>query len=231
MGWMNDIIDLLFPRYCRVCQNRLAKSEEQICVSCLQNLPLTHFHEVKDNDIEKLFWGLMPIERATAFFYYQKDSNYAKLLYHLKYYNHPEVGELLGRYAASVLHKQDFFKEIDLLIPVPLSNKKRRQRGYNQSEYIARGIQAITHIPISNNNLQRRIANDTQTHKNRSERWENVQGIFEIKNPDELRGKHILLIDDVLTTGATLRACGNQILATVPAKISVFTLAFSEKAI
>ena len=232
MNLFTDLIEMLFPRYCRVCGNRLGKSESEVCAVCLQKLPRIHHAGKEASEVEKLFWGLMPIERGSSLFYYEKGSPYGKLLFHLKYYGHPLTGEFLGRYAAIELKKEGFFEGIDLLIPLPLSPGRERKRGYNQSEYIANGIALVTGLPIESHCIVRLIANESQTHMSRIERWENVKGIFAVQNGAPLRGKHLLLIDDVLTTGATLRSCGNEILAAVPdARISIFTLALARRSI
>lgn len=228
-GW-SDFIELLFPRYCRVCGHRLTQSEEELCLTCLRHLPRALCHGEKENEIEKLFWGLIPIERGTSFFVYRKGSDYSRLIYHLKYYHHPQTGHFLARHAATELQPLGFFDGIDVIVPVPLSKKRKRQRGYNQSELIAQGLSVVTGIPVESRCLIRRKANESQTHKGREERWENVKEIFALQHPDLLQGKHLLLVDDVLTTGATLCACGHEILRSANGvRISIFTLAHGSR--
>lgn len=230
MKIFSDLLEIIFPRYCRVCGDRLSKSEQEMCAACLQKLPRIRSTLTEASEVEKLFWGLLPIVRGDSLFYYEKGSPYGKLLFHLKYYNHPATGEFLGRYAATELKARGFFDGIDLLVPLPLSPKRERKRGYNQSDYIARGIAAVTGLPIENHCVVRRISNESQTHMNRIERWENVKGIFQVTNPSPLQGKHLLLVDDVLTTGATLRSCGNEILSLLPdVRLSIFTLAMARR--
>lgn len=167
--------------------------------------------------------------RATAYFYYYKEGRYSNLIHHLKYYGHPEVGTYLGRLAANELKTSGFFDNIDLIVPVPLSKKKHRKRGYNQCDYIARGISEITEIPIRTDCIERMIDTDTQTHKDRMERWKNTKGIFHILKPAMLKGKHLLLVDDVVTTGATLHACISTLLTTTSVRISVFAMAATKE--
>lgn len=163
--------------------------------------------------------------RATAYFHYYKNGKYSNLIHHLKYYEHPEVGTYLGRLAATEIKASGFFDGIDIIIPVPLSKKKQHQRGYNQCDYIARGISEATGIPLRTDCIERTIDTDTQTRKGRMERWKNAKGIFRVTTPSALKGKHILLVDDVATTGATLHACLSALLAASNIRISVFTLA------
>ena len=169
------------------------------------------------------------VVRATAYFYYYKDGKYSCLIHHLKYYDHPKVGTYLGRLAANELKASGFFDDIDLIVPVPLSKKKHRRRGYNQCDYIAHGISKITGIPIRTDCIERTIDTDTQTHKDRMERWKNTEGIFHIAKPEKLKGKHLLLVDDVVTTGATLHACISTLLTTPSVRISVFAMAATKE--
>ena len=177
-------------------------------------------------EIEKLFWGIVDIERAASYMYYRKGSPYNRLIHYLKYKERKGVGVRMAQAAANELLPTGFFDGIELIVPLPLSKKKLRKRGYNQCNYIAQGIANVTGIVIEKSAVERTRANESQTHKNRDERWKNVQGIFAVRNIDVLRGKHILLVDDVLTTGATLASCASAIVAT-GCKVSIFTLAYS----
>jgi ComF family protein len=164
------------------------------------------------------------VVRATAYFYYYKEGQYSKLIHHLKYYDHPEVGTFLGRLAATELKPSGFFDGIDLIIPIPLSKKKYHKRGYNQCDYIAHGISQIIGADVDSQCIKRIIDTNTQTQKNRTERWRNTENIFQVINTDTLKGRHILLVDDVATTGATLHACISAILMVPNVRISIFTL-------
>lgn len=222
---MNDLKELLFPRYCKVCRRRLMQSEQHLCINCLLDLPRTHYEREPNNLLMQHLMEWPEVIRATAYFYYYKEGKYSSLIHHLKYYDHPEVGTYLGRLAATELKASGFFDGIDLIIPVPLSKKKQRQRGYNQCDYIARGISEITGIIICTDCIERSVNTDTQTAKGRIERWKNTEGIFRITNAETLKGKHILLLDDVATTGATLHACISTLLTVPGVRVSVFALA------
>ena len=225
MNWIKDLISLLFPRYCKVCRRRLMHSEQHLCVSCLLELPRTHYEQNPENVLMQHFMEWPEVVRATAYFHYYKEGRYSNLIHHLKYYDHPEVGTFLGRLAATELRGSGFFDDIDLIIPVPLSKKKLRQRGYNQSDYIARGISEVTNIPLRTDCIVRTVDTDTQTHKSQDERWKSTKGIFQVTNPEVLKGKHLLLIDDVTTTGATLHACSSALLTLPSIRVSIFALA------
>ena len=225
MKWIDDLKELLFPRYCKVCRRRLAHNEQHLCVSCLLELPRTHYERTPNNLLMQHFMEWPEVVAATSYFYYDKEGRYSSLIHHLKYYDHPEVGTYLGRLAATELRASGFFEGIDLIIPVPLSKNKLRKRGYNQCDYIAQGISQIIGADLHTHCIERTVNTDTQTRKSRSERWKNTEKIFQVTHADALKGKHILLVDDVATTGATLHACTSAILKVPNVRISVFTLA------
>lgn len=225
MKWIDDLKELLFPRYCKVCGRRLMQREQHLCLGCLIELPRTHYERNPDNLLMQHFMEWPEVIRATAYFYYQKEGKYSSLIHHLKYYDHPETGTFLGLLAAKELKPSGFFEGIDLIVPVPLSKKKERKRGYNQCDYIAKGISEATGIATNHQCIERIVNTDTQTHKGRSARWKNTTGIFRTTNATILRGKHILLVDDVATTGATLHACISSLLTVPGVHVSVFTLA------
>ena len=220
-----DFIDLMFPNLCVVCGNNLQKNEHQLCLSCLVDIPRTNYHLIEENPIEKRFWGKVPVCRATSYFFFQKGSSFQKLLHLLKYKGNKEIGELMGKYAAIDLIDAPDFASVDLIIPVPLHPQKYKSRGYNQSEWIGKGISLILNKPQDTSTLLRVRENPSQTRKSVYERFENTEGIFELSNNSLLVGKHVLLVDDVLTTGSTLEACIRALLKTEGIKISVFTLA------
>lgn len=227
-NWFDAFLSLFFPHCCIVCGRPLAKGEEILCTHCNINLPRTELHRHKDNVVEQLFWGKMPLERATAYLYYRKGSDYRPILHRLKYGGQKKIGEVMGRYMAAELLTYSFFTGIDVIIPVPLHKKKQRLRGYNQSEWIAQGVSAATGIPIDIQSVLRSKNTETQTRKTTFERWENVAQIFTLQHPEQLTGKHILIIDDVLTTGATTVACASAFDGVEGIRISVLTLAVAE---
>lgn len=229
MNWITRILDFISPRLCVVCGHRLAPTERSLCGVCLFHLPRTDFHQKPlDNPMAQLFWGLAPIEKAAALFYYHPHSETAQLVYRLKYNNRPDIGEDMGRIMANELQATDFFSDIDVLLPVPLASKRLRQRGYNQSEQLAIGISDITHLPIVSKVLRRKHFQQSQTTLNRWQRQENVTDTFQLKEEHLLQGKHVLLIDDICTTGATLIACANVLKDIEDIRISVLTLGFTK---
>ena len=231
MKWISDLIDIIFPRSCAVCGKTLAAGEKDICVNCLLDLPRMEAY-TPGNDVEKLFYGTLKIERAAAYTLHTKGSPYNNLIYSIKYNDRPEVAVRMAAAAAKELMERGFFDNIDIIVPVPLSKKKRRKRGYNQCDYIARGLSEVTGIKVDTNTVVRHIANETQTHKQREARWKNVENVFSVTSPEAFRSKHVLLVDDVATTGATLSSCGKSILAASPeTRISIFALACAKKGI
>lgn len=225
MKWISDLIDLIFPRCCMVCDELLSPQERDICLDCMSKLP--KIEKLHLEEIEKVFWGKVEIERATSYIYYHKNSPYNNIIHYLKYKNRPEPGERLAFIAAKEIAETGFFDGIDAIVPLPLSKKKLKRRGYNQCDYIAAGISRATGIPVLKGAVVRTTANETQTHKNRDERWKNVEGIFALDRPQDIEGKHVLLLDDILTTGATLASCAKTIQAGCNCRISVFTLGYT----
>lgn len=226
-NWLADASRLLFPQICTNCKRRLTKGEIHICTSCLVALPFTKLYGKKGNAIERLFWGKFPIERAHAWIKYQSGADSTQSILVLKYGNRPQVGRFLGELMAEELLHTDFFNDIDAIIPIPLATKRERKRGYNQSMEIAIGVSKITHIPIIKNAILRILHNPTQTQLQKNERIKNVSGIFLLNKPELVRKKHILLIDDVITTGATMTSCAQELCKSEGVKISVLALAIS----
>ena len=229
ISFWHRLLDLISPRLCVVCGQRLTISEETICTKCNLHLPRTDFHQDPyENEMAKLFWHQIPIERATALFYYEAHSETANILYELKYKNHPEIGEVMGRLMAKELQPSGFFDGIDGMVPVPLAKKRQRQRGYNHSMEIARGISEITSLPIYNKVARRSVFEGSQTNKGRWERNENVEGVFELKDATAIQGKHLLIVDDVVTTGATVLACAKELCMAGNVKFSILALGFAK---
>lgn len=222
--YLKDFFNLFFPDICVVCNSHLVNQEDLICTKCLYNLPKTNFHKDIENPVSQLFWGRAKIEYATAYFLFNKDSQYQNMMHKFKYHGNKELGSVLGKSFGNQLHNS-FFNKIDMIIPVPLHKSKLRKRGYNQSEWIAKGISETLLKPMDVKSLIRTVATETQTRKSRFERWENVENIFKICNEKLLVGKHILLVDDVVTTGSTLEACANVLLEIEGIKVSIATLA------
>lgn len=225
---ITDFLELFFPKLCITCGDRLISQEKYLCLNCWHDLPVTNFHLKSDNKVAQLFWGRVEIENATSFFSYKKGSRYQQLIHFVKYKGLKELGFETGKKFGFALLNDKGFKDIDLVVPVPLHPRKKKKRGFNQSDWIAAGIAETLQKPISEENLYREIFTSTQTQKNRFERWQNVEGIFGVKSPKEFANKHILLIDDVITTGSTLEACAFQLLKIKNVKVSIATLAFAD---
>ncbi|MDR0427550.1 MAG: ComF family protein [Dysgonamonadaceae bacterium] len=213
---------LFYPELCVGCSQSLIENEKHLCMECFSELPKTFYHLSKSNSAYEQLAGKFPLEKAASFLFYNKNGLGQKLIAELKYRGNIYVGQWLGEYLAK--ETLDFFTSIDLIIPVPLHKSKLKLRGFNQTEIIAAGISKITHIPIDTSILYREKANISQTTKGAFDRWKNTSGIFNIKNAQTLQGKHVLLIDDVLTTGSTLEACAHALLKAKSVKISILTL-------
>lgn len=222
-----DFFRLFYPKNCAGCQTALVKNEAYICLKCLLDLPYTHFEKLKDNPAEKLFYGRVNIEFAAAILFFSKHESVQHILHHIKYGEYKALGEYMGRVMGERIQQDSLYAPIDLIIPVPLHPRKEHIRGYNQSKLLADGISEILKIPLADKHLIRNIHTDTQTKKSRIERWENVEHAFEVRKPNQLNDKHILLVDDVLTTGATLEACAQTLLKSETCKISIITLAMA----
>ncbi len=218
---------LLFPALCNACGNHLYGSEKVICTKCLYDLPYTDFHLDAQNLVAKQFWGRVSLHAAMALLHFKKGSKVQNLMHSLKYKGNTEVGENLGKLLGHKLQKSSFYDKIDLIIPVPLHPKKEKQRGYNQSECIANGLAEVLQTPVDINCLIRIKATDSQTKKGRYTRYENMEEVFSLIQPSAIADKHILLVDDVITTGATLEACANALLKNGASQISIAAIAFA----
>ena len=223
--WLGAAADVVLPRLCPVCGIALDDDERWLCRKCLAALPRTRYEETDFNAMEQHFAGKVPVERATAYFFYEKGSPYASILHDIKYHNMPDMGRWLTARAVGDMAGSHFFDGIDIVTAVPLHRSKLAQRGYNQSEYLARGIADALDIPYLET-LKAVRPHSTQTHKGAMERWQNIQGNYALKNDaDRLAGKHILLVDDVVTTGSTLTVCATLLKQIPGTTVSIFTLA------
>jgi len=225
--YLRNFLSLLYPELCSGCKRPLYEHEELICSYCWYQLPVTNFHLDTANAAAKQLWGRVKIERVASYLYFVKESNVQYILYHLKYFSKPRLGEVLGVKYGELLQGSNF-TNADIILPIPLHPKKFKKRGYNQSEYVAKGLSRAMCIPVITDNLFRHTLAESQTTKKRYERYENMRTIFEVKDPEALVGKHILLVDDVLTTGATIEACANKLLEIPDVKVSVVTLAYTK---
>ncbi len=227
-GYLNDFISLFYPELCAGCSKNLFNNETVICTDCLYHLPYTNFHEDSNNRVAKQLWGRVPFHAASAYLYFRRGTRVQNLLHQFKYNQRPEVGIRLGEMYGLELKKTDTFKSVDLIVPVPLHPSKLRKRGYNQSAYFAQGLSNNMGIPVQNDLLNRIVPTETQTRKSRFVRYENMKDVFQSTNEQGLSNKHILLVDDVITTGATIEACAIELLGSPGTKISIATIAFTD---
>ncbi len=221
----DDLVSLLFPRLCQACGNHLMRNEKLICTECHVLIPRTNFHLEDDNPLARLFWGRCRLEKTAAFSLYNRDSRIRHLIHNLKYKGIQEIGIELGRIYGLMLFNSGFTADIDILVPVPLHPHRERSRGFNQSSLIALGISEVSGIALDTVSLQRVVISSTQTKKSRYERWKNVEGTFLVRDPLPFRGKHILLVDDVITTGSTIESCVNELIGSGALKVSAAALA------
>ncbi|MBO9573707.1 MAG: ComF family protein [Chitinophagaceae bacterium] len=225
--FFDSVINLLYPQLCLGCGSGRISGKQIICLDCADALPVTDFHLYRNNPAAKVFVGRIPVEHVSAHAYFNKHSVMQNLLHQLKYKGKKEIGLYFGRRMGEALKGCDKYNEIDALVPLPLFYKRERKRGYNQAAVLCEGISEIMNVPVFKNILVRKENTATQTHKSREERWQNIEGKFELVNEEAVSGKHVLLVDDVLTTGATLEACGRELLKAGNLKLSIATLAYT----
>ena len=227
-GYIADFISLFFPELCQACGESLVTGEELICTDCRYHLPFTNFHLKPDNMVAQQFWGKINLEAAYAMCYFTKGGKMQHLMHQFKYKGMQKIGNMLGNMAGEQLAKNPIFNKTELIIPVPLHKSRLRKRGYNQSTCFAEGLAQKLNATVDENNLIRVRATETQTHRSRFSRFENMQEVFALKNPEALANKHILLVDDIVTTGSTLEACGAELLKVEGLKLSIATIACAE---
>ncbi|HAP01398.1 MAG TPA: hypothetical protein DCQ93_05670 [Bacteroidetes bacterium] len=220
-----DMLFLFFPEVCAACERSLVSHEQILCTTCKFKLPRTGFHNWDDNFMMKHFWGRVDLKAAYSFLYFSKETKVQRLLHLLKYKGRPEIGNYIGDLYGSELKNDGAVDHIDFIIPVPLHPTKEEARGYNQALKFAEGISEATGIPVRHDFLVRGTISETQAKKSRFERWRNVKDKFFSKNENKWRGKNILLVDDVMTTGSTLEACCRGLLDKCEVNITVATIA------
>jgi len=223
----DGLLHLAFPHVCEGCGTDVLDKGHMLCLKCSSSLPSTSFHLHAGNPIEKTFWGRLPVTHATAQYYFTKESLIQKLMHQVKYRGNKELGIYLGRMMGHQLAESNRFIYIDAIVPLPLHKTKERKRGFNQAMLLCEGIAEVLQKPVYKDVIVRNAFTETQTKKSRIERWQNMEGRFELINPSTIEGKHILLVDDVITTGATLEACGQELLKAENIKLSIATLCFS----
>jgi ComF family protein len=225
MDILQDFLSLIYPRTCVACGNSLWKHEKTICTLCLHRLPKTLYHLDPDNNVIRIFRGRIPVEAAAAFYFFSRGTRVRHMIHQLKYKGRKDVGVFLGEKYGRDLRDSSLFRGIDTIVPVPLHRRKQAIRGYNQSEQFAIGLGMSMGLPVDGYSLWRMKGSETQTRKSRYSRWENVSELFGVRNREKLEGKHILLVDDVITTGATLEACAQALLTVPGVRISIASIA------
>jgi len=228
-SWIDPIFWLYFPKNCPACGRPLRLFGANICGRCSQNLPETHFFEAPGNPIEKIFYGRLPIQAGAAAWYFHKNSALQALLFQLKYKSNEDVGLFIGKQMGALLAASERFATIDAIVPVPLHPQALSKRGFNQAALICEGISQVWHKPVLRSAITRTKHTNTQTKQSRAVRWENMENAFSIKEHTSIIGKHLLLIDDVITTGATIEACGKTLLSVKNVKVSVAAAAYPLK--
>ena len=228
-GYLSDIFRLFYPERCTACGRILPEGAGFLCPHCRWDMPLTGYAREHDNPVARKFWGLLPVEEACALMFFVKGNQYRSMIHGFKYRGQWRTSLRLGEMLGSELRESGLYDDVDIVVPVPLHYRRRLARGYNQAEYLARGIAGALDAKVDSRSVVRSTYNRSQASTRiRNDRWENVKGIFSVRKPERLSGRHILLVDDVLTTGATLIACGETIRQAVPdCRLSVAVLAVS----
>jgi ComF family protein len=226
---LQPLLHLFLPHHCVGCGSDILSNEQILCLHCIDEMPLTGFHLHGSNPVEKIFMGRVPVVQAASYLYFSKDSLLQRIVHQLKYKGHEELGLFMGRKMGETLLQTTRFNDIDVLVPIPLFTARERKRGYNQALILCEGMAEVLKLPVLPAAISRRQSSETQTHKNRIERWQNMQDKFELQQGGPLIDKHILLVDDVITTGATLEACGRELLTASGTRLSIMTMAYTVK--
>ncbi|MBS1668724.1 MAG: ComF family protein [Bacteroidetes bacterium] len=224
---VHDLLHLFFPHTCQGCGSDLISEGQLLCFSCNHQLPFTSFELYPNNPVEKIFWGRVQIQNAMSLFYFSKDSMMQNLMHQFKYKSKKEIGLYFGKMMGKVLMQTNRFCDIEALVPLPLFASKEKIRGFNQSTILCDGLAETMRIPVIKDAIIRTTDTETQTHKSRIERWQNIKGKFLLKDEARIKNRHVLLVDDVITTGATLEACATELLKAENTKVSIATLAFA----
>ena len=225
---LKDLFYIFYPKLCANCENQLVANENILCTFCRHDLPLTNFENYTDNKVAKTFYGRVSIEKAYALFFFRKEGITKKLIHELKYKGNEDIGVFFGNWLGEVFAENNGFKEIDCIIPVPLHSKRKKERGYNQVYKFGLKISEHLQKPLIEHILLRKFAGKTQTFKSRFERFNDLDTKFFLKDTSYFENKHVLLVDDVITTGATIEACAKELQKTKNIKVSVLSIAFTE---
>ncbi|MBT1703112.1 ComF family protein [Chryseosolibacter indicus] len=225
---LGDFVSLFFPHYCVSCHNALVKGEDFICTKCILDLPRSNYHLDRENPFFVKLSGRLSVLYVMSFFKFVKGGKVQRVLHSLKYKNKPEFGRMLGRVYGNELMNNGFKDKFDLIVPIPLHRSRFKQRGYNQSEEFGIGLAEVLQIPCRDEFLVRTTQTETQTRRSKLKRWQNVKSVFEVTQAEAISGKRILLIDDVVTTGATLEAAGQALIKANCKELSIACIAATQ---
>ena len=226
----DSVFQLFYPHVCAGCGCDAVTQHSLICAVCMHNLPFTGYENHAPNPVEKIMTGRVPFKKAASLLYFNKESLVQRLMHQFKYRGNIELGKQLGVMIGTRLLESGRFHDIEILIPLPLYEDKQKKRGFNQSTVLCKGIQEVMNLQIVEDAIERPQFTETQTKKNRVQRWKNMEGKFELLNNSKIEGKHVLLIDDVITTGATIESCASTLLKTKGLTLSIATLCLAIKA-
>lgn len=224
----HDFVNLLYPTLCHICEAELLKNEHVICTSCIHDLPVTNYHLDNDNPVKKVFYGRVKIEKATALLHFRKKAGVQHLIHDLKYRGHREIGSYLGKWLGTEISEIPEFRDIDVVIPVPLHKSRLKERGYNQVEDFGKEIASCINAEYIDNVLLKVSSTQTQSLKDRLSRWGKLEDTLIIKNSEKAAGKHILIVDDLVTTGSTLEACAHKLFEIPGIRLSIATMAITD---
>lgn len=228
MLFLKELISLFYPKLCVVCKNQLLLTEEVLCTFCRNDVPIIPFNNFKNNRVSKIFYGRIPIYKAASFLFYRNEGKTRKIIHELKYKDNQEIGVFIGNWFGKILKESTEFDTVDYIVPVPLHPKKIKKRGYNQLTKFGEQLSFVLETTYIDTVLVKISSTKTQTYKSRFERFSNLETQFHLADATSFKNKHILLIDDVITTGATLEACCKELLKTENIKISIVTIAFTD---
>lgn len=224
-----SLLDLFFPHTCAGCGSAVLAPDAGVCATCISTLPATGFLTTPDNPVAQIFWGRLPLTQAAACCYFNKKTRVQSILHQVKYHYRKDAGLQLGQWMGAQLHSTTWLKDTDLLLPMPLHRAREATRGYNQAALLCEGISRITGLPVAAELITRKAATNSQTRQDRTARWENMQGVFAVTDPAALEKKKVVLVDDVITTGATLEAMGAELMQVPGLQLQLLCFAFTQK--
>ena len=228
---IQGISHLFFPHICAGCGSDLPSEQQFLCTHCFHELPHTNFDRFPGNPVEKIFWGRVPVISATAHYFFSKRSALQQVMHQFKYQGNQKIGIYFGRLMGESICNSGRFNSINAVIPLPLHPSRQKKRGYNQAGILSEGIAEIMQLPVLHHAITRVLATETQTHKSRINRWQNIEGKFQLTGSENINNMHLLLVDDIITTGATLDACANTLLQERNVQVSIAALAYTESSV